>query len=160
MDIDFILPQLYRLISQVESIETNRFPVLSLEIWCSELDERLLPLAQVCSAFFPLSTLIQLDIVDDVFRLHWKYDMDATQWLEFLDPFTAVKDLRLSDQAARHVFQAWEELADERVTEVLPALQNIFLEGLEPLESVPKYIEGFVAARQLSGHPVAVHRWE
>ncbi|KAI9436096.1 hypothetical protein F5148DRAFT_30347 [Russula earlei] len=184
MDLDFVLPQLLRFISQVESFnscdgaavltlngaiqfvlfgESLQFTKLSLEIRCRGLDWQLALLAQVCSSSFPfLSTLVHLDIKgdDDLPQSHWKDGMETTQWLELLAPFTAMKDLRLTHQAAPHVCQALEELAGERITEVLPALQNIFLDGLEPLESVPKYIEGFVAARKLSGHPVAVHRWD
>ncbi|KAI9509703.1 hypothetical protein F5148DRAFT_706644 [Russula earlei] len=181
LDLDFVIPQLQRLISDAEWFKTcdtafvrtserairfsmfkktTSFPELSLEIRCRELDWQLASLAQVRrSTFSPLSNLVQLDIVDGVSQPHWKDDMETTQWLELLDPFTAVKDLRLSDQVAPHVCQALEELAEERVTDVLPALQNIFLKSLDPLESVPKYIEGFVAARKLSGHPVAVYRW-
>ncbi|KAI9460442.1 hypothetical protein F5148DRAFT_256543 [Russula earlei] len=183
MAIDFVLPQFHRLISQVESFNscdratlrisdrailftifsgTNQPPELKLGIWCRELDRQLGSLTQICSSSFPfLSTLVHLDIVeDDVPQSHWKDDMVTTQWLELLAPFTAMKDLRLTHQVAPHVCQALEELAGERVTEVLPALQNIFLRGLEPLESVSTYIERFVAARKLSGHPVAVHCWE
>ncbi|KAI9455743.1 hypothetical protein F5148DRAFT_386959 [Russula earlei] len=178
MDIDFVLPQLHRLISQVESFNscdratvrisghairftissgTNQPPDLSLKIICSELGSQFASLAQVCSSTFPfLSTLVNLDFEDDVLQSHWKDVTETTPWLELLAPFTAMKDLRLTHQAAPHVCQALEELAGERVTEILPALQNIFLEGLGPLGSVPKYIEGFVAARKHSGHPVAV----
>ncbi|KAI9508218.1 hypothetical protein F5148DRAFT_1375995 [Russula earlei] len=183
MDLHFVLPQLHRLISHAEWFktcdraivrtsddaiqiaifrDTIQYPELLLEIRCRHLDWQLASLAQICSSSFPLlSTFVQLNILDDAPQSHWKVDMETTtQWLDLLDPLTAVKDRRLSDQVARHVCQALEELADEKVTEVLPALQNIFLRGLGPLESVPEYIEGFVAARQLSGYPVAVHRWE
>ncbi|KAI9513369.1 hypothetical protein F5148DRAFT_15 [Russula earlei] len=180
MDLDFAVPQLHRLIGQAGSFKscnnasvstsdraiqfsifrvTDQSPELSLRISCRELDGQLSSLAQVCSSTFPLlSTLVHLDIADGVSQSHWKDDTAATQWLELLDPFTAVKDLRLSRQVAPHVCRALKELAEERVTDILPALQNVFLSGMQPLNSVPKYIEGFVAARQLSGHPVAVHR--
>ncbi|KAI9457883.1 hypothetical protein F5148DRAFT_339064 [Russula earlei] len=182
MDINFVLPQFHRLISQVESFNscdratvhihdfiiqfqiftgTNTLPELKLEIRCIKLDWQLASLAQICSSSFPfLSTLVHLDIMDFGFQPHWTDDMETTQWLELLAPFTAMKDLHLTHQVAPHVCQALEELAGERVTEILPALQNIFLEGHKSLGSVPKYIEGFVATRNLSGHPVAVHRWD
>ncbi|KAI9455515.1 hypothetical protein F5148DRAFT_1288216 [Russula earlei] len=116
---------------------------------------------QVCGSSFPLlSTLIQFDILDNASQSHWKDDMPTTPWLGLLAPFTSVNDLRLSDPAARHIYRVLEELVEERVTEFLPALRNIFVRNLWPSESVPKYIEGFVAARRLSGHPVAVHLWE
>ncbi|KAI9462650.1 hypothetical protein F5148DRAFT_1377105 [Russula earlei] len=184
MDIDFVLPQLHRLISQVESFNSCdraivytsdsdiRFDIstrnqlweweLSLKITRTELDWQLASLAQVCSSLFPfLSTFVRLDIVDNQDpQPRWIHNMETTQWLELLAPFTAMKDLHLTQQVAPNVCQALEELAGERVTEVLPALQNIFFRDRKPFESVPKYIGGFVAARNLSGHPVAVHRWE
>ncbi|KAI9460447.1 hypothetical protein F5148DRAFT_256716 [Russula earlei] len=162
MDIVFVLPQLHRLISQVESFnscdratvhivgfaiqlaifrESPQFTDVILEIRCRELDWQLASLAQVCSSSFPfLSTLVHLDITDCVLKSHWKDDMETTQWLELLVPFTAMKDLCLLDEVAPHVCQALEELAGERVREVLPALQNIFLKVLGPLDSVPKYM--------------------
>ncbi|KAI9447018.1 hypothetical protein F5148DRAFT_743797 [Russula earlei] len=176
MDPDVVLPQLHRLISHTKSFKTcdratlrtvrfgngiqfsifgRKDGFLSLVIWSIEfLDWH----SEVCGSTLPLlSNLVQLKIVDDALR--WTDDMDTTRWLELLDPFIAVKDLWLSHQVGRHVCQALEELAEERVTEVSPALQNIFLKRLKPFKSVPKYIERFVAARKLSGHPVAVHRW-
>ena len=44
------------------------------------------------------------------------------------------------------------ELVGGRITEVLPNLQNIFVEGLKPRGRFQKYIRQFFAARQLSGH--------
>jgi len=43
---------------------------------------------------------------------------------------------------------------------VLPALQNIFLEGLQPSGTVPKGIQQFVATRQVTDHPIVVSDWE
>ncbi|KAI9512082.1 hypothetical protein F5148DRAFT_1166043 [Russula earlei] len=182
MDLDFVVPQLHRLISHADPFktydaafvyasdsaiqfalfrETHNSLVLSLKVRCTELHWQLSSLAQVCSSSL-LSTLVRLDIVDPVPdpRSRWKDEMKTAQWLDLLDLFTTVKDLRLSDQVARHVCQALAELAEERVTEVLPALHNIFVSGVHPLECVPEFIERFVEARQLSGHPVAVHHWK
>ncbi|KAI9507137.1 hypothetical protein F5148DRAFT_152312 [Russula earlei] len=179
---NFVVPQLRQFISLAESFKTcdkafvetsycairiaifrerdRPSPKLSLNIRCRELDWQLSSLAQVCSSSFPLlSTLVQLDILHVLLPdapSHRRNGMERTQWLELLHPFTAVKHLRLSDQVAPRVCQALEELSEERRTEVLPALQNIFLSDL----SVPKFIERFVAARQLAGHPVAVYPWE
>ncbi|KAI9451100.1 hypothetical protein F5148DRAFT_1378905 [Russula earlei] len=174
IDIDFVIPQLHQLISQTESFKTcdsatvytsdrgirfttlgitNRLPELSIEISCKELDGQLASLAQICSSsFLLLSTFVQLHITDGDPSPHWKDDMETTQWLELLYPFTAVKDLVLSGRVAPHVCQALEE-----VTNVLPALQNVFLRDLSSMELVPNRIMTFVAARKLSGHPVAVH---
>ena len=58
---------------------------------------------------------------------------------------------------------ALQELVGARITEVLPSLQNIFVEGLEELEPSGLFfqenIEQFVTARQLSDHPIAISDW-
>jgi hypothetical protein len=42
---------------------------------------------------------------------------------------------------------------------ILPSLQNIFMEGFDPLAFQEK-IGQFVAARQLSGHHIAIFAWD
>jgi len=59
-----------------------------------------------------------------------------------------------------HYALALRELAGERVTKVLPTLQNLFIEGLEPSGPIQEALGQFVAARQLSGLPVVIHRWD
>ena len=93
------------------------------------------------------------------FPLQWQDDIENMQWLEFLHPFTAVKNLYLSKKFAQHMAPALQELVEERVTDVLPALENLFLEELNPSGPVQEAIGQFVAARQLLDHPVVVSRW-
>src|SRR6267142_4790841 len=57
------------------------------------------------------------------------------------------------------VAAALQELTGAWTTEVLPALRSLFLDGLEPSGPVPESIKSFVAARQLSDHPVAVQSY-
>jgi len=66
----------------------------------------------------------------------------------------------LSGEIARRVCGALQELSGERATELLPALRNLFVEGLQSFEHIQEAIRPFVAARQLSGHPMVVGRWE
>jgi hypothetical protein len=68
------------------------------------------------------------------------------------------KDLYLSESLVPSVASALQELSGERVMEVLPALQNIFLAESQPSESVKGAIRKFIATRQLSGCPVTAHR--
>ena len=93
-------------------------------------------------------------------QLHWQDDIENSQWLELLHPFTAVKDLYISQEFTPRIAPALQELVGERVTEVLPALQTLFLEEPLPSGPVQETIGQFVAARQLAGHPIAVSRWE
>jgi len=87
------------------------------------------------------------------------YEMEDTQWLELLEPFTSLKNLYLMDDIARRVCGAIQELSGEMATEVLPALRNLFVDGSRSFEHIQEAIRPFVTARQLSGHPVAIHHW-
>jgi hypothetical protein len=136
---------------------------LDLKISCQQADWQLSSLAQVCSSS-PLQTLIptveRLYISSGFPLPHWQDDIEHSQWLELLHPFTAVKDLHISPTFLPRIVPALQELVGERVTEVLPALRTLFLD--EPLASRPvqEIIEQFVAARQLASHPIAVSRRE
>jgi hypothetical protein len=86
---------------------------------------------------------------------------ENTEWLELFNLFIAVKDLCVSRKFALRVALALQELSLERATEaeVLPALHNLFIEGLEPSGPMQEAVEQFVATRQLAGRPVAVRPW-
>ena len=74
--------------------------------------------------------------------------------------FTIVKELYLSKKVAFPVAKALGELPAERVTEVLPALQTIFLAGLVSSGRIQEAVSGFATARQLSGRPVIMRAWK
>jgi len=131
------------------------YKVSSLEISCRPSDWQLSSLAQVCdSALSPLPTLELLEIN---IKRSWQDDVDIAQWVELLHTLTSMKNLLLHGESIQHVALALEQLTRERVTEALPALQNLFLQGPQPSEPAKKMIGKFVAARQLSVRPVAVH---
>jgi hypothetical protein len=44
--------------------------------------------------------------------------------------------------------------------EVLPALQNVLLEGFQPSKHAQEGIAQFISARQLTSRPVAISVWE
>jgi hypothetical protein len=68
---------------------------LRLEISCRPSDWQLSSLAQLCSSSFPrtlISSLERLYIYDDEYSLLlWQDDIENSQWLELLQPFTAVE---------------------------------------------------------------------
>jgi len=74
--------------------------------------------------------------------------MDDIQWLELFQPFTAVKNLYLSEEISLPVVRALRELSGEMITEVLPTLQNIFLRD-RPSEPIQEPMAPFIAAREL-----------
>ena len=98
----------------------------------------------------------RLYIIDeDMSELDWQDDIESSQWLELLYPFTGVKCFHIPGDFAPRIAPVLRELVEERVTELLfPALETLFLK-----EAHPSAIEHFVAARQLAGHPVSVSRW-
>src|SRR5260221_13245198 len=91
---------------------------------------------------------------------HWHDDMENTQWLELLHPFSTVKDLYLSKEVALRVASALQELSEGRVTKVLPGLQDIFIDDLQPFGFIQEVFHEFVTerGRQVSSRPVAIHR--
>ncbi|KAI9507756.1 hypothetical protein F5148DRAFT_1284834 [Russula earlei] len=184
MDLIFDVPQLHRFISHPEELRKLRQATVNFsrhyvtitlshrrtaaghgQFWlqtrCRESDWLLSCVAQVCrSSLPPLSVLDHLYIMDDrSIPPRWK-DVESTQWLELLDPFTAVKNLFLTEDVAIHFGHALQQLGAQRATAVLPALQTIFLKDYRPQGPVQGAIRQFVSARQSSRHPVAIRRWE
>jgi hypothetical protein len=90
----------------------------------------------------------------------WQDNVENVLWLELLHPFPAVKNLYLCNEFAPRVVPALQELIGVRTIEVLPALQNIFLEDLQSTGPVQEGIQQFIAMRQVTGHPIAVSRWD
>ena len=67
-----------------------------------------------------------------------------------------LKNLYLSEEIARRIVPALQELVGDRATEVLPALQNIFLEEGQRSGPVQEGIQQVVTVRQATNHPIAV----
>ena len=138
---------------------------LNLGTFCRQSDWRLSMLAQVCtSSLYFVSSQEQLYIYEymatDGFGPYGPDDIDSIQWLELLRPFTTVKALYLSSGITTRIVPVLEELVGEGAAAMLPALQSLFLEELHPLRPVQEGVDKFVAARQLSRHPVVISRWE
>ena len=143
------------------SSPTSGFEQLKIQFSCEESDGQLSTLARVWTSFSPLlSTLDNLFIYEvEYLQPHWQSDIECSQWLELLRPFTAVKSLHVSEEFVLGITAALLELLWERVTEVLPALQNLFLEGLRRSGPVHQSIRLFIFARQLFGQRMAVSLW-
>jgi hypothetical protein len=135
---------------------------LRLGVSCSQTDWQISSLAQFCSLSFPQSLILAVErlYIHSHRAWGWQDDIENSQWLELLHPFTAVKGVYISQEIAPRIAPALQELVRERVAEVLPVLETLFLE--EPLTpgSVQETIGPFVSARQLSSHPITISRWE
>ena len=116
-------------------------------------------IAQLCN-FSLLSTVEDLYIEHPSHQNDLQgYAIDNTLCLQLFLPYTAVKNLYLSKEFWPGVAAALQEFVGARITEVLPSLQNIFVEELQPSGPMQDIIGQFVAARQLSGHPIAISDW-
>ena len=135
--------------------------VLTLGILCIPPDPQFPCMAQFCrSPFFPLPTLESLYIGGGRYgERDRQYRIENTLWLEFLEPFTTVKSLYLSKEFAPRIAPTLRQLVGGRVTEVLPILQNLFVEELQPSGPVHEAIGQFVASRQRSDHPIVISDW-
>jgi F-box-like len=179
----FDTPQLFQFISRIPTLKALerghiafsfdtilvKFPsqpsdyrLFSARIRCTEEEWQLSSLKHVCSSSLPpLSTLEDLYIFEDRrYPPCWQDDVENRLWLELLHPFAAVKNLHLCEQIVPRLAPALQELVGARTTEVLPTLENMFLEGLQPSGPLQEGIGKFVAARQLTSHPVEVSRWD
>jgi hypothetical protein len=142
--------------------QTSGHGRLTVGIECRESDWQVSSLEQVCtSSLLLLSTLEDLYIYEHPnLRPYWQDDVENMQWLELLRPFSTVKNLYLSKEFAPRILPALQEVVGGRTTEVLPTLQNIFLEEPPPSGPVQEAIGQFVASRQVTSHPIAVSRWD
>ena len=134
-----------------------------LRISCEQLGWQLSSLARAFTSLFPsIYTVEHLYIHEPpsimLDELRWRGDIENIQWLEFLRPFTAVKNLYLCSKFTKCVAVALQEFVGERAPNVLPALEKLILikHLLGPDEEL---IGPFVAARRLLGRPVTVSHW-
>ena len=144
------------------SSQTSGYAYFEVKIPCYDLDWQVSSLEQVFTSCLPhFSTLEGLSIeAPHGWQLDWQDNIENTLWLELFHPFTSMKNIFLCEEFALRVVPALQELVEGRRIEVLPALENIFVEELEYLGPVEMAIGPFVAMRQVTGHPIAVTRWD
>jgi F-box-like len=146
------------------SSQTSPYQVqVTVGVSCRELDWQVSSLEQLYASHFPpLSTLEDLYIYEplDGEQPDWRDNIENTLWLDLLHRFSTVKNLYLSKEFAPRIVAALQELGVLRTTEVLPTLQNIFLEEVEPAGRAQEDIGRIVTARRLFGHTITVSHWE
>jgi hypothetical protein len=128
---------------------------------CRKPNWQLSSVTQICTTFLPLLSTTENLFISD---LHdppsaWNDGIENEDWLEFLLPFTAVKNLYLPKQFVILIAPVLQEIAASGTTKLLP-LQNLYLEGFQRTGPLQKGIAGFISARQLTNRPVAVSVWD
>ena len=152
----------YNRAAQVRLQSQSDHGMVEVQIICGKPDRQLSCMAQICTlALHPLLTMDNLYFEgDQLIPLLLSDGIENTNWLDLLLPFTAVKNLYLSKAFWPHIAPALQELTGGRTTEVLPALENVLLEGFQPSEAVQEGIGEFISARQLINRPVAISAWD
>jgi hypothetical protein len=141
--------------------KTSGDTMVEVKMLCRVSGQQFSSLAQICTSLLHLFlTMESLYIYENQYLPpYWVNDNKNTKWLDVLLPFTAVKNLYLSKQFSPRITPALQKLTGGRTIEVLPALQNVLLEGFQPSKPVQKGIARFISARQLANHPVAISAW-
>jgi hypothetical protein len=148
---------------QINLYQTDPPDRLQLRIYCRVIDWQVGSMARICnqlSFLLPIIELLDIQVGHFSRKSTWQIGMEDMEWLELFRPFTAVRTLRISRDFLPLIVPALRELTGERATEVLPALDSLYLEDYRASRSKQQAIEPFIAARQYSDHPVAIHHWE
>ncbi len=134
-------------------------PHLSVRIRSKNLHPQLQSLAEVGSAsLLPLSKVESLELSSDFLtwelQLHAEHTEEDSRWLNVFQPFSAVNYLYARVNTLPSFAYALQEVAEDRLTEVLPALQGLSMEVYLPpgpvdRPSAPAAIERFIAMRGL-----------
>ena len=142
---------------ELSSLTSGKYDKLEVRIPCRELDWQVSSMEQICISCLPPLPTLDLHIDGNPhYRQHWQANVENAPWLRLLRPFTSVKNLYLSEEIARRIVPALQELVGVRATEVLPALENIFLEEGQRSGPVQEGIQEVVTVRQATNHPIAV----
>ena len=142
-----------------------------MDITCNVSDRPLESMTRLCDQLIPLLLKVEtLEIHEDCWdgaeyfgydEQEWQDVVEDPDWFELFNLFVSVKSLYIADRLGLILSTVLEKVAEERVTGILPALKNLFIRELWPVdELVEKTITPFVSARQLYDHPIAVQCWE
>ena len=179
-DVDFSTPELNQFISRTPTLgeydearlifgsggaqvrlcpfqpEQSDHRMTEVHILCQVPDWQLSSLAQICTlSLQPFLIMENLYMDEDLDSPpNWTDDIENTEWLNLLLPFTAVKNFHLSKQISARIAPTLQGLAGEKTTEVLPALKRVLLEGFQPSEPVQEDIAQFISARRLTKYPI------
>ena len=109
------------------------------------------PLSGSASSLLPaVSTLEDIYVIVNRYDGTWLGDVGNALWLELLHPFAGLKNLYLQEGFVHLIAPALQELVWRRTAEVLPTVENIFLERFRPSGPLHEGIETFATARLLA----------
>jgi hypothetical protein len=128
---------------------------LRLQIACDDVDRQMLILVDVGRQFSRLLSSVEtLKAYGSsiLFSLRDPRETDSAKWLELLRHFRGVRKFEVSGALVSNIASTLEQVTGNMARGILPMLRDLHLD-----ESESPSVEPFVAARQLSSHPVSVH---
>jgi len=141
----------------LDGCRTLRFGVL-----CNRQHHQISCLTLLCGSYLPLLRTLEHLYISMALPLHHYplYVVETYQWLEMLHPFRSVKNLHLlSEDLALCVARALETLSDKEPMELLPSLQDLFLPGSQPSETLVIFAQVIISLR-VSGRSISIHHWK
>ncbi|KAH9055716.1 hypothetical protein EDB87DRAFT_1639247 [Lactarius vividus] len=126
-----------------------------LRITSDELD-RQVTLPNILTRLSALVSGVQLLEMESFFSWSTWLDpdeMDSALWLDFFRNLKSVTRLEVEDMFVPGIESALEQLPEEMVQRVLPALHDFHVGKCQS----PGPFQKFADARQLSGHPLTIH---
>ena len=143
-------------------------PKAGISVYLGEgIDGQIPHLTTIVSYIFPILSDVVHCTIDSVLLMsdfasssdqeeEDQAERDDLDWLQLLRQLPTLQSLFVSDNIAGVISRALERTDREKVTEMLPALKLLCLEGLiESLEGpFMSSIEKFIALRRRSGYPV------
>jgi hypothetical protein len=164
----FIQAEVYLRPWEVQAIFKSHANI-GLDIACEVLDSPASSMMRLFEQLLPIPSGVEQlklygeewdELIEFLMEHEFQDDPADPLWVQLLNSFVSVKSLFVSERLVPLVAFVLEKLTGESVTEVLPALDNLFLEGFGPTKYVEETIKSFVSRRQFSGHPVILQRWE
>jgi F-box-like len=126
-----------------------------LEFCCFAPDCQVICVTRICSQIPARSSVKSLSIIVCDSRLD---HINSMLWLQLFHLFPSVQSLQIPVNLEPSIASALDTPTEESLAdaEVFPSLHSLSIVGNQSGETVQQPIQSFVAARQHSGHPVAV----
>jgi hypothetical protein len=127
------------------------------QVRCKRMDRKILQLTNVLSWISP--------IISDIVHFGLQSDADIfkpedVDWMELLHQFPSVQTMFIYGSVTRLISLALDDIAEEMLTEVLPALDFLGLED-DPWDKPPSSVHKYLAFCKDEGHQVTfVKTWK
>ena len=115
------------------------------------IEEQILHLTNILGFMSPMLSHVVHCTIDSVLAILCPVHQSEPTWLQVLRQISSMQTLFVFETSTSIIYDSLIYLNGEMITQVLPALKLLYLEG-QPMPS----LRGFLAARRESSHPVTI----